>query len=154
MSLSKCENCGAVLTVGADGRTSACTFCRAGSSSGAIDPAALAATLGREMNDMHAFAEHLAKTLESAFPEHVLVERSGIFSKHVTKLEVTLKQMVYRLELEGKAVTAHRTRAVHGISLKSDAIPVAEWIQELSHALSEMAAESQSAHRALANAMR
>ncbi len=154
MSTEKCDNCGAVLTVGADGRLGACTFCRAGNASGAIDPRALAATLGRELADTQRFAAHLAETLSSAFPEHVVVEKSGLFSKHVTKLEVTLKQTVYRLELDGKAVTTHKLRAVHGITLKSEAVPVNTWIEELSHALSELAADSQTAHRALSSALR
>jgi hypothetical protein len=153
MSLAKCDNCGAVLAAGPDGRYAPCAYCKAGTS-GAIDAGALAATLGRELADAHAFAEHLATTLAAAFPEHVVVEKSGLFSKHVSKVEITLKQMIYRLQIDGKAITAHRTRAVHGIALKSESLTVPEWLKELSHALSAFAAESQAAHQALSSAIR
>lgn len=151
--MHKCPNCGAQISPGPDGRIPECPYCAA-HGTGAIDPTALAATLGREMNDVHKFIEHLATTLEEAFPGQVTVEKGGFFSKHVKKVEVQAKQLVFRLELHGSHVTAHKTRAVGGISLKNEAIPVAQWLQELSGALSQMAAESQQAHQALARALR
>jgi hypothetical protein len=153
MQVEKCSNCGAQLTPGPDGRISGCPYCSHGANV-AVDPNALAATLGRDMNDVKKFLEHLANTLESAFPGSVVVEKSGLFSKHVSKLEVTAKNMIYRLELHGHHITAHKTRAVGGISLKNETVPVAQWLGELSTALAQIAQESADARNALARAIR
>jgi len=149
MQLEKCSNCGAEIMPGPDGRVGPCGYCHSKSTGGAIDPSALAATLGREMNDIKAFVARLADTLESSFPEMTQVERSGLFTKHVSKIEITTNPMVFRLEVNGSHVTAHKTRAVHGIALKNETIPVAQWVSELSAALAHLANESEAAHRAL-----
>src|SRR5450432_1671447 len=149
MQLEKCSNCGAELVPGPDGRVGLCGFCHSKGAGGAIDPSALAATLGREMNDIKSFVERLAQTLESSFPEMTNVDRSGLFSKHVSKIEITTNPMVFRLEVNGSHVTAHKTRAVHGIALKNETIPVAQWVAELSAALAHLANESEAAHKAL-----
>ncbi|MEO7113160.1 MAG: hypothetical protein ABI183_22165 [Polyangiaceae bacterium] len=148
MQLEKCQNCGAEILPGSDGRTGACGYCHS-KTVGAIDPGALAATLGREMNDIHAFVTKLADTLESSFPDMTNVERTGLFTKHVSKIEITTNPMIFKLEVHGSHVTAHKTRASRGISLKNETIPVAQWVSELSQALAQLANESEAAHRAL-----
>ncbi|MEO8876622.1 MAG: hypothetical protein ABI461_13610 [Polyangiaceae bacterium] len=148
MQLERCPNCGAEIAPGPDGRTGPCGYCHS-KASGAIDPAALAATLGREMNDIHAFVKRLAENLESSFPDLTNVDRTGLFTKRVSKIEITTNPLVFKLEVHGSNVTAHKTRASRGISLKSETIPVAQWVAELSQALAQLANESEAAHRAL-----
>ena len=148
MQLERCSNCGAEIVPGPDGRSGICGYCHS-KGTGAIDPGALAATLGREMNDIKSFVARLADTLESGFPQMTRVARGGLFTKHVSKIEITANPMVYRLEVNGSHVTAHRTRAVGGIALKNETIPVAQWVSEVSQALARLANESEAAHRAL-----
>ena len=148
MQLERCSNCGAEIAPGPDGRVGLCGYCHS-KGTGAIDPGALAATLGREMNDIKGFVARLADTLESGFPQMTQVSRAGLFTKHVSKIEINATPMTYRLEVHGTHVTAHRTRTVGGIALKNETIPVAQWVSEVSQALAHLANESEAAHRAL-----
>ncbi len=152
---TKCANCGASpLVPKVDDGT--CTAC-------GVDPflveivgqkQALAQALESHLDDLEKFVTELASMLESGFAEHTEIKKSGIFSKHVSEIVVTLNQHVYRLKIHGKHATGHRSRNVRGIKLKEETLAMPAWLKELSDDLSEVAAESQQAKDALSKFVR
>jgi hypothetical protein len=145
----KCPNCGVDLVPKPeDGSCSAC----------GVDPflaevqgtkKAVVASLKDAVNDVHKFVEELAVMLREGFAEQTEIKTSGIFSKHISEIVVTLEQHVYRLVIHGNHATAHRTRNVHGIKLKDEKLALPQWLDDLSGELSAIAAENQQAKDAL-----
>ncbi len=113
----------------------------------------VAATLSRQYAaDERVFLELLAQMLEQALPDEAEIgKRGGLFSKKtVQKVAVTLGDNRYTLEDPGRGpLRATRTRIVRGIALKTEAIPVEEWLAELGAALDERARTSAAAREAL-----
>jgi hypothetical protein len=91
--------------------------------------------------DREMFLKLLAQGLEEAVPERVEIERtSGWFGRDRTirRLRVDLDEYRYQLEVgKGGALTPTRTRVVRGIALKTENLPMEEWLGELSQALVE-----------------
>jgi hypothetical protein len=114
----------------------------------------VAATLSKQYAaDQRFFLELLAQMLEQALPEEAVIgKRGGLFSKKtVQKVAVTLGDNRYTLEDPGRGpLLATRTRIVRGIALKTETIPVEEWLAELGTALDERARTSAAAREALA----
>ncbi|HZO91192.1 MAG TPA: hypothetical protein VFB38_22905 [Chthonomonadaceae bacterium] len=114
----------------------------------------VAATLSRQYAaDQRLFLDLLARMLESALPEEAQIERrGGLFSKKtVQRVTVTLGENRYMLEDPGRGpLRAFRTRVVRNIALKTEPIPVQDWLAELSAALEERARTSAAAREALA----
>ncbi len=114
----------------------------------------VAATLAKQYTaDEKAFLELLAQMLERALPDETEIGRRGGFfaKKTVQKVTVLLGENRYILEDPGRGpLQAARTRIVRGIALKTEAIPVEAWVQELGAALDERARSSASAREALA----
>jgi hypothetical protein len=148
---AKCASCGADPMVPKvdDGSCSAC----------GVDPflvevvgekKALAAALESHSHDLHRFVAELAAMLETGFAEHTEIKKSGLFSKHVSEIRVTLDHHVYRLVVNGKKATAHRSRNVRGIKLKEDLLALPEFLEQLSNDLTRVASESRAAQAALA----
>jgi hypothetical protein len=146
----KCKNCGADPLVPKvdDGTCSAC----------GVDPflvdivgekRALARALESHLNDMHQFVEELARMLENGFAEHTEIIKSGLFSKHISEIKVTLNQHVYHLKIHGKHAEGMRSRAVRGIKLKEEKLAMDTWLEELSNDLSAVAGENKQAKDAL-----
>jgi hypothetical protein len=144
-----CPSCGAPLVTQADGSCRAC----------GVDPflvevvgkkQALADALASHLDDLQAFVGRLAAMLEEGFTEHTEIKKSGVFSKHVAEIAVSLKTHVYRLVVHGKHATGHRSRHVRGVKLKEETLAMADWLQALSADLEAVAAESQHARDALA----
>ncbi|HLJ57107.1 MAG TPA: hypothetical protein VKT77_18865 [Chthonomonadaceae bacterium] len=114
----------------------------------------VAATLSKQYAaDQREFLELLASMLQSALPEEAeIVRRGGLFSKKtIAKVMVTFGDCRYNLEDPGRGpLQASRTRIVRGIALKTERLPVEEWLAELSANLDERARTSAAAREALA----
>lgn len=102
--------------------------------------------------DQRQFLEELARMLESALPGEAEVGyRGGLFSrKTVQRVSVTLGDNRYTLEDPGRGpLRALRTHVVRGIALKSEPLPVEQWLEELGAGLDQLAATNAAAREAL-----
>ena len=117
----------------------------------------VAATLSKQYaSDQRSFLESLAKMLESAMPaETEIFKKGGLFSKKsVSKITVSLGE--YRLSLEDLGhgpLIASRVRVVRGIALKTENLPIEDWVAELSETVDERARTNRAAQEALTKFM-
>lgn len=113
----------------------------------------VAAELAKKYNaDQRAFMQSLALLLEGVLPNETQCEqRGGWFAKKtLCRVIVTMGEDRYTLEDPGHgALQASRTHIVRGIALKTEPLPVEEWITELSAVIDERAKTSQKAREAL-----
>ena len=113
----------------------------------------VAAELARKYGqDQRDFLHMLAALLENVLPEATELEQQGgwFAKKTLHRIIVTLGEFRYTLEDPGHgSLLAARTRIVRGIALKTEEIPVHDWIAELGAALDERAKTSQAAREAL-----
>ena len=113
----------------------------------------VATTLAREYAaDERQFLEMFAGMLESALPGEVEVTRKGGFfsKKTVQRVAITLGENRYALEDTGHGpLQAARIRVVRGIALKTEALPMQDWLAELGALLDERARVSAQAREAL-----
>jgi hypothetical protein len=113
----------------------------------------VASALSRQYGvDQRTLLALLASMLEAALPGEAEIGRSGgLFSKKtVQRVTITLGDNRYMLEDPGKGnLRATRTRVVRGIALKTEELPVQDWITELGAFLDERARTSQAARDAL-----
>jgi len=112
-----------------------------------------AASLRADSTDVKAFLEALAVKLEGSLPNQTIVTRqSGLFSREhpVKEITVTLGEYQYRISRERQGpLLALRAKVVRGIVLKTEQLPVEQWIDELAGALAQTAAQSAQARAAL-----
>ncbi len=118
-----------------------------------LDMEMLAASLRASSTDIKAFMEALAVKFEGSLPNATMVTRqSGLFAREhpVKEITVRLGDYAYRIskEKQGPLVT-HRVKVVRGIVLKTEQVPLPQWIEELAAALAEEASHSEEAHAAL-----
>jgi hypothetical protein len=113
----------------------------------------LAASLRADSTDLKAFLEGLASKLQGALPHQTSVTRhSSLFSREhpVKEIVVVLGDNQYRIARERQGpLMASRAKVVRGIVLKTDQIPVEQWIEELAEELALEAARSSQALAAL-----
>lgn len=113
----------------------------------------LASSLRADAGDLKAFMEALATKLEGALPSETSVTRrgGGLFSgpKRVDRIVVDLGEYRYELQSAGSRVQPSRSKAVRGIVLKTEQVPLDEWIDQLSRQLTEEANRSEQARLAL-----
>ncbi len=113
----------------------------------------VSAALSKEYaQDQRSLLEMLAMMLENALPGEAQIERrGGLFSKKtVHRISLEMGTDRYSLEDPGKgSLRAFRTKVVRGIALKTEEIPVQEWLDALSVNLEERAKSSASARAAL-----
>jgi hypothetical protein len=103
--------------------------------------------------DQRTFLEMLATMLEAALPGEVdIIRHGGLFTKKtLQRVTVALGDNHYSLEDPGRGnLRATRTRVVRGIALKTEELPVQEWVAELGAFLDERARTSAAAREALA----
>lgn len=112
-----------------------------------------AASLRADFTDVKAFLEALAVKLAGSLPNYTTVTRqSSIFSRAhpVKEIAVSLGEYQYRIGREGQGpLVAYRAKVVRNIVLKTEQIPLEQWIEELAEALAETAAHSTQARAAL-----
>jgi hypothetical protein len=112
-----------------------------------------AASMRSSSTDLKAFMEALATKLEGSLPTQTVVTRqSSIFSREhpVKEIAVTLGDYQYRIgrERQGPLIT-QRVKIVRGIALKTDQVPMDQWINELATLLAQEAARSEQARTSL-----
>ena len=111
----------------------------------------LAKSYGEDERD---FLESAALMLERALPDATLIERGGAFwskVRPVKHLKVTLDEWEFTLANRAahSPLDAQIRRSVRGVALRTESVPMADWIARLSAALNERAAQSQAAREAL-----
>lgn len=112
----------------------------------------LASSLRADAADLNVFAEALATKLEGALPGQTTVDRKGgLFSKakRVRQVTVDLGDSRYELSADGGRVETTRCKTVRGIVLKTERLPVDEWIEDLSRQLAAEAQRNEQARLAL-----
>ena len=113
----------------------------------------LAASLRADSSDTKAFLEALATKLEGSLPDRTTVTRhSSLFSREhpVKEIAVLLGDYQYRIGRERQGpIMAQRAKVVRGIVLKTEQIPMEQWIEELAGELAQVAANSAQARSAL-----
>jgi len=112
-----------------------------------------AASLRADKTDLKTFLDSLAVKLEGSLLDYTRVTRQGsIFSRErsVKEVVVTLGEYQYRIGREKQgSLLAVRAHVVRGIVLKTEQIPVDQWIDELSEALAQLASQSAQTRAAL-----
>ncbi len=113
----------------------------------------MAATLMKQFaSDQRAFLELLAQMLEGALPDETSIEKTGAFfsKKTVKKIVINLGDNRYTIDDTGHgSLQSFKTHIVRGIALKTEPIPVQDWLAELGSALDEKARASAAASKAL-----
>jgi hypothetical protein len=113
----------------------------------------VAASLRADSGDLETFVEVLATKLEVSFPGHVKVERKGSRfvpgARPVRTISVPLGDSTFELEQDAGRVTCFRKAVVRGIALRTEELPLGDWIDGLSAALLAESASSEAARAAL-----
>ncbi len=103
--------------------------------------------------DTRGFLPLLAIVLEGALPEETEITRKGglfVRQKPIQKVAVTLGDTTYAMEDTGRGpLSAQRIKVVRGIVLKTETVPVDEWLTELSAHVSARAGQNERAFFAL-----
>ncbi len=105
--------------------------------------------------DARTFLPLLGQVLTSALPEECEIERrGGLFQreKPIRKVTVALGDQIYTLEDLGRGpLAATRAKIVRGITLKTEPLPVEDWLADLSAEISARATQNEKAFFALKN---
>lgn len=103
----------------------------------------LAASLRAEVADLRTLVPVLGAKLAEALPSRVSLHRGGFFGNGpLESFAVEFGAWRYGLRLEHSQPRAERTHVVGGIALKTESLPLDEWIDLLSASLAELAASS------------
>jgi hypothetical protein len=113
----------------------------------------LAASLRASSSDLKTFVEVLAEKLEDALPGRVQVGRRPTRflgkEKRVERLQCELGDQRYLLMAREGVVEARRATAVRGVVLKTEELPLGEWLDALAADLAHEARTSEQAQLAL-----
>lgn len=105
--------------------------------------------------DARTFLPLLAQVLTSALPDESEIERKGgLFQreKPIRKVTVTLGDHIYTLEDLGRGpLSAYLAKVVRGITLKTEPMPVEDWLADLSAEIAARAHQNEKAFFALKN---
>jgi hypothetical protein len=112
-----------------------------------------ASSLRADASDLKAFMEALAAKLSGSLPEQTqVIRQSGLFSREhpVREITLTLGDYQYKIvrERQGFPVTS-RAKIVRGIVLKTDQVPMEQWIEELATNLAQLSMKSEQSRTAL-----
>jgi hypothetical protein len=114
-----------------------------------IDVDLLAAALRASSSDLSVFVDVLADKLEQALPGRVQVERRATRflgkQKRVGRIQCELGDVRYVLATRGGAIDTNRATAVRGVVLKTEPLPLADWLGALAR---DLAAEAQTSEHA------
>src|SRR4051794_6658628 len=96
----------------------------------------VAGALSRELRSDHErFIQCLAQALQSAFPNDAELKYEGGFlsKKRLSGVSIRLGDDVYSIVKPAKgSIEATQTHVVRGIALKTEAVPVDEWLSTVS----------------------
>jgi hypothetical protein len=112
----------------------------------------IAASLRADTSDLDAFVEGLATKLEDAIPSHVRIERrrAGFRGpKLVQSIAVDAADQRLQLRFTGGSIETSCSRLSGGIVLKSEQVPVEEWLQLLTEIVAAEAQRSATTRQAL-----
>ncbi len=112
-----------------------------------------AASLRADRDDLPAFIESLAVKLRDALPERTQVQRRrvGLFhgEEQVRRIEVTLTDWWYVLEVNRGEPKGRREKAVRGVTIKGQDLDLDEWTSALVQEIAAEAERSEGARVAL-----
>lgn len=117
----------------------------------------VAGALSRELRQDHEmFVQFFAKALEAAFPNETQLRFEGGFlsKKRLAGVSIQLGDDVYSLVKPARgALESTRTHVVRGIALKTEPLPVDQWLSDISAAIEAKVGKDGSARSALAQAL-
>ena len=103
----------------------------------------LAASLRADVSDLHTLVPVLGTKLAQALPSRVSLHHGGFFGNGpLDAFAVELGEWRFGLRTEHGQPLAERIHTVRGIALKTESIPLEEWIDALSAALAALATSS------------
>ena len=118
----------------------------------------LAASLRSSGSDLDVFVEVLADKLEQALPGRVVVERRALrrFSKvkRVARVEVVLGDNRYSVVARNGVLETRRAKAVRGVVLKTEELPLEGWLEALGRELAVEAEAGEQSRMALDDLLR
>jgi hypothetical protein len=120
---------------GADGRVYKCGYCGT-QAQVAVGADQVAAGMSLDLSNVDALLAQLARMLQQVVPQEVRVSSSGA---HVHAIELMLEPDGFLLRREGQHVVSQHKKVVRGVALKSKDVPLQQWIELLSQALSRHA---------------
>jgi hypothetical protein len=113
----------------------------------------LSASLRASSGDLKMFVEVLAAKLEQALPGRVTVERRPVrrFSKEkrVARIEVALRDNRYVAVAKDGSLETRCAKAVRGVVLKTELLPLDAWLEGLGRDLAVEAEASEQSRLAL-----
>ncbi len=105
---------------------------------------------GGRQGDLKAFLEAFPARMEGALPGRVAVERrrNGLFSRHthVVSIAISTDDHVYTLRLDGPNVATWRSKAVRGVTLRSEQMSASEWLAALNDDIEALTQQAGAAH--------
>lgn len=134
----KCQNCGAVMTPGADGRTYTCAFCDA-KLQAALSTDQVAAGLKLDLGNVEAFFFQLATSLHGSMGERTKLQLDG---QRVLRFELLFEKDAFVVAREGGGVVTQHKKLVRGVALKTTPHPMDKWVALLVKALTTHANEN------------
>jgi hypothetical protein len=118
----------------------------------------LAASLRSSGSDLDVFVEVLADKLEQALPGRVVVERRALrrFSKEkrVVRIELGLGDNRYTVVVRQGVLETRCAKAVRGVVLKTEELPLDGWLEALGRELAIEAEASEQSRVALEQLLR
>lgn len=117
----------------------------------------VAGALAKQLHlDHEQFIQFFAQALQTAFPNEAQLKFEGGFlsKKRLCGVSIKLGDDVYSLAKPAKgSMESNRTHVVRGIALKTEPIPVDQWLQEVSTKIEETVGKNSAARSALASAL-
>ncbi len=96
--------------------------------------------LAQDDAQRNANAERFVKTLKAHLPNAVQIQRRGwYFFGRFAGARIQIGEQVFRLRIVGGALTAEVARTQNGVALSHDAVPLAQWADQLRAALDGLA---------------
>jgi hypothetical protein len=120
---------------GPDGRVYKCGYCGT-QAQVAVGADQVAAGMALDLSNIDALLAQLARMLQQVVPQEVRVSSMGA---HVHSIELMLEPDGFLLRREGQHVVSQHKKVVRGVALKSKDVPLQQWIELLSQALSRHA---------------
>ena len=111
-----------------------------------------AAWVRKAQGDLRAFMEGFAARMADALPGRVTVERRGfalLGGGHAAKVAVAFETEVYALALARGELRAEHAKVVRGVTLRSEHMPVPDWLAALRGEVGRLADRSGAAQAVL-----
>ena len=118
-----------------DGRTYRCDFCRT-QVVVAVEGHQIAAGMRLDLTNIDQFLGQLANTLHAGYAECTRIQAVG---PTVHAIEVTIEPDGYAIRRDGSGVVAQYKKLVRGIALKTQTLPVDQWVDMLTKSLARQA---------------